>query len=60
MNVTKQETWHTDQEIYGYLDLEQINSVAFLEVKLLGENSHKGWENGCISIRCLVECQKLN
>ena len=30
------------QGIYDFLDLEKINSVAFLEKKLLAENRHKG------------------
>ena len=32
------------QGIYDFLDLEKINSVAFLEKKLLAENRHKGWK----------------
>ena len=35
---------HTCQGIYGLLDLENINDVAFLEVKLLTENPLKGWK----------------
>ena len=37
INVTKQEIWHTRKRIYGFSGLEKINSIAYLEVKLLGE-----------------------
>ena len=39
--VTKQEIWHTCQGIYGFSGLEKINSLVFLEVKLLTENPLK-------------------
>ena len=38
INVTKQEIWHTRKRIYGLSGLEKINSIAYLEVKLLVEN----------------------
>ena len=34
--------WQTRQGIYGHSGLEKINSVAFLEVKLLEENPREG------------------
>ena len=37
MKFTKQEIWHTRQEIYGFYGLEKVNSVIFPEVKLLAE-----------------------
>ena len=40
--VIKQGIWHKRQGIYGRLGLEKTNIVAFLEVKLLVENRHKG------------------
>ena len=62
------------QGIYGLSGLEKINSIAFLEVKLLAENSCQGWKieyfpkdkdhvikkRGSISIRCLVYSQRLH
>ena len=62
------------QGIYDFLDLEKINSVAFLEKKLLAENRHKGWKieyfpkveglliqkRGNISIRYLVYSQRIH
>ena len=42
IKVTKQKIWHTCQGIYGLSGLEKINSIAFLEVKLLAENPCKG------------------
>ena len=42
--VTKQEIWPTRQGIYGLLGLEKINSIAFLEVKILAENPSQGWK----------------
>ena len=60
--------------IYGLLGLAKINSMEFLEVKLLTENPCKGWKieyfpkveglliqkRGNISIRCLVYSQELH
>ena len=42
MKFTKQEIWNARQEICYLLDLEKMNCVAFLGVKLLAENSRKG------------------
>ena len=66
--------WHTCQGIYGLLYLEKINSIAYLEVKLLAENPCQGWKieyfpkvedhliqkRGNISIRCLVYSQRVH
>ena len=59
--------------IYGLSGLEKINTIAFLEVKLLAENPCKGWKIECfprvggfliqkrwnIFLRCLVYSQRL-
>ena len=44
MNVTKQEIWHALQWIYDLSGSgsEKINSIAFIEVKLLVENPYRG------------------
>ena len=71
MKVTKQGIWHRYQGIYGLLGLDKINSVAFLEVKLLLEKHHKGWKieyfrkvNGFLIQKreniCLVYSQRLH
>ena len=44
MNITKQEIWYLRQENYGISGLLKINSMAFLEVKLLVKNPFKGWK----------------
>ena len=36
--------WHTRQGFYGLSGLEKINSIAYLEVKLLAENPCQGWK----------------
>ena len=67
-------TWPTRQEIYGLSGLEKINSIAFLEAKLLAENlcqrskieyfrkveDHLIQKRGNISIRCLVYSQRFH
>ena len=72
MNVTKKETGRTRQKIYVLSGLEKINTIAFLEVKLLAENPCKGWKieyfpkvedlliqkRGNISIRCFAYSQR--
>ena len=40
--MTKKDIWRTCQEIYGFPGLEKVNSIAFLEEKLLAENPCKG------------------
>ena len=40
--VTKQEISHIHQGIYDLSGLEKINSIAYLEVKLLAENPCQG------------------
>ena len=66
--------WHIHQGFYGLSGLEKINSIAYLEVKLLAENPCQGWKieyfpkvedhlikkRGNISIRCLVYSQRLH
>ena len=66
--------WHTRQGIYGLWGPEKIDSIAYLEVKLLAENPCQGWKieyfpkvedhliqkRGNISIRCLVYSQRLH
>ena len=34
--------WHIHQGFYGLSGLEKINSIAYLEVKLLAENPCQG------------------
>ena len=64
----------TRQGIYGLSGLEKIKSIAFIELKLLAENSCKGWKieyfpkvedhliqkRGNIYIRCLVYSHRLH
>ena len=64
----------TRQGIYGLSGFEKINSIAFLEVKLLAKSPSQGWKIeyfpkvedhviqkcGNISIRCLVYNQRLH
>ena len=42
--MTKQQICQTRQGIYGLSGLEKLNSIAFLEAKLLAENPCKGWK----------------
>ena len=42
MNVTKQEIWHTREGIYGLSGLPKVNSIAFLDVKILAKNPCQG------------------
>ena len=36
--------WHTPEGIYDFSGLEKINSVTFLELKLLAENPYQRWK----------------
>ena len=73
MSLNKKFGTHVKESMAFHV-LKKINSIAFLEVKLLAENSCHGWKieyfskvedqliqkRGSISIRCLVYSQSLH
>ena len=72
--MTKQEFCPTRQRIYELSDLEKVNSIAFLEAKLVAENLCQGWKieyfqkvedhliqkRGKISIRCVAYSERIH
>ena len=73
MSLNKKFGTHVKESMAFHV-LKKINSIAFLEVKLLAENPCQGWKieyfpkvedhliqkRGNISIRCLVYSQRLD